>query len=145
VKSEKTKAVSILFVLLIYLITAGNTFGGPVLCIGADGHVTLEQAFHEHCEHPGHSHQKDVPHLTKEVDSHSESSHCKPCVDIPISTSLTDDQHPQTKVKQDSQTPISFFGQWAIPDNTLISIAATQQLDSVTTHLAPLSTIILLV
>lgn len=63
-----------------------------MLCIGINGHVLLETAFHDRCGHQAQSTNEDVGHLEKEVDSHVESSHNQPCIDIPISMGPTDDE-----------------------------------------------------
>jgi hypothetical protein len=74
-------------VALIYLVVIGNLTQGTVLCFGADGHVELEPAFHEHCDHPVHSHASDQKQHSHEA-GHEKGKHCEPCVDIPISFGL---------------------------------------------------------
>jgi hypothetical protein len=145
VKPEKTKATSIFAVLLIYLLMVGNTSGGLVLCIGADGHIELERAFHECCHHPSYGQQKDVHYLSQETDSHAEGRHCEFCIDVPISMGLTGDQLPPNQVKVNSQTLISFVGPRTISDNTLIAITAAPQLYAVSPPSTLLRTVILLV
>jgi hypothetical protein len=145
VKSEKTKAASMLAVLLIYLLMAGSTSGGFVLCIGTDGHMALEPAFHERCDHLPHGHQEGVRQLARETTSHAEDPHCNPCIDIPLSMGLTGDKLPPNQVKVNSQALISFLGQGAICDNALIPMTAPPRFHSVAPPSELLRTVILLV
>lgn len=115
------------------------------MCIGYDGHVSFESAFHERCHYPSHDQQKDVPRLARKVASHLESPQCQPCIDIPVSMSLTDKQLLTSHVKPNLQIITSLFRPWVIPDNTFISIAIPQRFYSVTPHLASLQTVVLLV
>ncbi len=74
-------------VVLICLLIIGNLAQGTVLCFGADGHVEIEPAFHNHCDHPVHSDASDQNEHSDEV-GHEKGKHCEPCVDIPISIGL---------------------------------------------------------
>jgi hypothetical protein len=64
-----------------------NSAQGTVLCFGADGHIELESAFHEHCDHAVHFHTSDQNQPSYET-SHERCEHCRPCVDVPISFGL---------------------------------------------------------
>ena len=75
------------FVVFICLLIAGNLTHGTVLCFGADGHIELESAFHERCDHPVHSYPSDQNQVSSEAE-HEIGEHCEPCVDVPISIGL---------------------------------------------------------
>jgi hypothetical protein len=109
-RSEKTKATSILVVLLIYVFIAGNTSGELALCIGANGHVALEPVIHEHCHNQTHIEQNYSTSLAHEHDGHSESPHCNPCIDIPIFIGPTDNRLVLKPVKPNSNTLVSLVG-----------------------------------
>ena len=87
VKLAKKQVYRKCIVLLICLVIIGNLAQGTVLCFGADGHIELESAFHEHCDHPVHSHTSDQNQPSCET-GHEKGEHCKPCVDVPISFGL---------------------------------------------------------
>jgi hypothetical protein len=87
VKLTKKQMYRKCVVLLVCLVVVVNSAQGTVLCFGADGHVELESAFHEHCDHSVHSHTSDRNQLSYET-SHERGEHCRPCVDVPISFGL---------------------------------------------------------
>jgi hypothetical protein len=87
VKLAKKQVYRKCIVLLICLVVVGNLAQGTVLCFGADGHIELEPAFHEHCDHPVHSRASDQNQPSYET-GHEKGEHCKPCVDVPISFGL---------------------------------------------------------
>lgn len=124
VRSENTAGTSIRVLLLMCLFVAGNTSGSFVLCVGDDGHVAFEPVFHDRCVDPSHTRQEGTPRLAREVSSHIESPHCKPCVDIPISMGLSDDQLPPNQVTLNSLTLATSSRSWAVPDSTFTSVAA---------------------
>ena len=109
-RSKKTKATSILVVLLVYVFMAGNTSGGLALCIGANGHVAFEPAIHEHCHNRPHIEQNDPSPMEHEHDGHLESPHCKPCIDIPIFIGPTDNRIALKPVNPNSHTLVSLVG-----------------------------------
>ena len=109
-RSKKTKATSILVVLLLYVFMAGNTSGGLALCIGANGHVAFEPAIHEHCHNRPHIEQNDPSSMEHEHNEHLESPHCKPCIDIPIFIGPTDNRIALKPVKPNSHTLVSLAG-----------------------------------
>jgi hypothetical protein len=144
-RSEKTKATSILVVLLIYVFMAGNTSGELALCIGANGHVALEPAIHEHCHNHPHIEQNDPSSMEHEHDGHSESPHCKPCIDIPIFIGPTDNRVPIKPVKPNPDTPVSFLEPAAISNYQFILPAVPRRVSSATDENRFLRSIILLV
>jgi hypothetical protein len=87
VKLAKKQIYKKCFIVLICLLIAGNLTHGTVLCFGVDGHIELESAFHEHCDHPVHSSSPDQNQLLYEAE-HEKGKHCEPCVDVPISIGL---------------------------------------------------------
>lgn len=114
-----------------------------MLCIGTNGHVVLETAFHERCDHQAQSQQEDVHHLAQEVSSHVVSPHHQPCVDIPISMGLTDDQLFPNHVRFDSITPTHCLELGSIPYNSSISIATPYRSYAAEPHFALLSKVVL--
>jgi len=115
-RSKKTKSTSILIVLLIYTVMAGNTSGELALCIGANGHVALEPAIHQHCHNHPHIEQNDPSSMGHEHDGHLESPHCKPCIDIPIFIGPTENRLPLKPVKPNPNTLVCFLEPVAISD-----------------------------
>jgi len=107
---QKKTTTSILVVLLIYVFMAGNTSGELALCIGANGHVALEPAIHEHCHNRPHIKQNDPSSLGHEHDGHLESPPCKPCIDIPIFIGPSDNRLALKPVKPNSHTLVSLVG-----------------------------------
>lgn len=109
-KSEKTTATSVLVVMLIYVFMAGNISGELALCIGANWHIAIEPLTHEHNQNNPHIEQNDSSSPGHEHDSHVESPHCKPCIDIPIFIGPTDNRFPLEPVKPNSDTLVSLIG-----------------------------------
>lgn len=89
---KKTTASKILIFLLIYVFIAGYTSGELALCIGANGHIALEPALHEHCHNQQHIERNNLSSTEHEHDGHLENPHCKPCIDIPIFIGPTDNR-----------------------------------------------------
>jgi hypothetical protein len=119
-RPKKTKAASILVVLLIYFVIAGNTSGELALCIGADGHIALEPVIHEHCENLPHIEQNESSSMVHEHEEHLESPHCKPCIDIPIFIGPTDNRLVLKPAKPDTYTHDCLLETNVISDNSLI-------------------------
>ena len=84
VKRARKQIYKKCFVVLICLLIGGNSAHGVVLCLGADGHIEIEPAFHERCDNPAHSQPTDQEQLSYQSE-HVKGKHCEPCVDIPIS------------------------------------------------------------
>lgn len=144
-RSEKTKATSILVVLLIYVVMAGNTSGQLALCIGANGHVALEPAIHEHCHNHPHIEQNDPSPMEHELDGHLENPHCKPCIDIPIFIGPTDNRLPLKPVKPNPDTLICLLEPAPISDCQFIVPAIRRRFYSASDENRFLRSIILLV
>lgn len=70
---------------VICLSMVVNCAGGPVLCIGHNGHIAIEAAAGDCCEHSGHdgSDANVVAFADVAVSQSVES--CRGCVDIPLS------------------------------------------------------------
>lgn len=144
-RSKKTKVTSILVVLLIYVFMAGNTSGELALCIGANGHVALEPAIHEHCHNRPHIEQNDPSSLGHEHDGHLESPPCKPCIDIPIFIGPTDNRLALKPVKPNSDTLVCLLETEVIANDSFIIPAVRRRLYSATVENRLLRCIILLV
>jgi hypothetical protein len=119
-RPEKTKTTSILVVLLIYVFLVGNTSGELALCIGANGHIALEPIIHEHCNNHPHIEQNDPSSMEHEDEGHSESPHCKPCIDIPIFIGPTDNRLPLKPVKPNPEPIVCLLDPVEISDYQLI-------------------------
>ena len=79
------KSITVLLCLLI----VGNLIHWRVLCLGADGHVEVESAFHECCNAAEHSAAPEVDYnVFSSTKGHEMCEHCGPCVDIPITNEL---------------------------------------------------------
>ena len=115
-RSKKTKSTSILIVLLIYTVMAGNTSGELALCRGANGPVAVEPAIHQHCHNHPHIEQNDPSSMGHEHDGHLESPHCKPCIDIPIFIGPTENRLPLKPVKPNPHTLVCFLEPVATSD-----------------------------
>jgi len=128
---------------LICLFVWASASQGVVVCVGSDGHVALEPAFHERCHHHVHAEETEVGQFTKEISSHAESRHCQPCVDIPLSLGLLQDCSQLTKLQPKSQilsAPVS-------PDTSLETIpvltGVSEPFYITTPYFDPLRTVIL--
>jgi hypothetical protein len=144
-RSKKTKATSILIVLLIYIFMAGNTSGELALCIGTNGHVALEPAIHEHCHNHQHIEQDDPSSMGHEHDGHLESPHCRPCIDIPIFIGPTDNRLALKPAKPNPDTLVSLLETAAISDYQFTLPAVPRRSYSATDDNRFLRSIILLV
>ena len=94
------------FVVLICLLIAGNLTHGTVLCFGADGHIELESAFHERCDHPVHSYPSDQNQLSSEAE-HEIGKHCGSCVDVAISIGLAKISRASTQLNPTFPAPVA--------------------------------------
>ena len=144
-RSQKKITTSILVILLIYVFIAGNTSGQLALCIGANGHVALEPAFHEHCHNHPHIEQNDPSSKGHEHDGHLDSPHCKPCIDIPIFIGPTDSRLALKPVKSNSDTFVSLLEIEVIANDSFIFPAAADRFYSPTDEIRLLRCIILIV
>ena len=84
-KDKRRKCVA----LFVCLFVAANSVQGTVLCLGADGHIEFESAFHERCT--DHDHSLPADHTGRSETDHESDRHCHsgPCVDVPIDVGLT--------------------------------------------------------
>ena len=130
---------------LVCLFVWTGASQGVVVCVGFDGHVALEPAFHERCHHHVRAEETEVSRFTEESDSHAENGHCQPCIDIPVSFGLPDgcfklsDPQPRSQI---SSAPVN-------PDTTLetasVLTGVSEPFYIATAHFDPLRTIVLLV
>jgi len=144
-RSKKKISTSIVIVLLIYVFMAGNTSGELSLCIGANGHVALEPAIHEHCHNHSHIEQNDPSSMEHEHGGHLESPHCKPCIDIPIFIGPTDNRIALKPIKPNSHTLVSLIETEVIANDSFILPAVPRRFYSATDENRLLRCIILLV
>ena len=144
-RSKKTKATSILFVLLIYVFIAGNTSGELALCIGANGHIALEPAIHGHCNNHPHIEHNNTSTIDHEHEGHLESPHCKPCIDIPIFIGPSDNRLIFKPVKPNPDTLVCLLETEVISNDSHTLPAVRREFYSAKDENHFLSSIILLV
>ena len=70
---------------VICLSMVVNCAGGPVLCIGHNGHVAIETAAGDCCDHSGHGDGDAVVAAFADVAVSQNVESCRGCVDIPLS------------------------------------------------------------
>ena len=144
-RPNKKKATSILVVLLIYVVIAGNTSGEFVFCINTDGHITLEPVNHNHFEEHTHIEQNVLFPLGHEHDIHVDHSNCKPCIDIPVFIGLTNNRLVLKRIKPNPNTFVSNLETKVVDNSTFTPQAVPLCVFSVADENRFLSTIILLV
>jgi len=131
------------FVVFICLLIAGNLTHGTVLCFGADGHIELESAFHERCDHPVHSYPSDQNQLSSEAE-HETGKHCGSCVDVAISIGLAKISRSSTQLNPTFQVPATNV--ILSTDKLSFSVCNfASNTFAATSYFTPLRTVILLV
>ena len=75
------------FVRIVLILTVVGSGYGNVVCYGSDGHITVEQAFHTHCEHSRDYRQQGDHNRHEDVQA-CLSNDCLPCVDVVVSADL---------------------------------------------------------
>ena len=130
-------------VVLICLWVICNLAQGVVLCLGADGHIEIESAFHQRCNGPAHPDSLDKNQLSCQADN-EKCKHCGPCIDVPISFGLA--KISRMPEQLDSTFPIPVTYVIAASDKlTFSAYNSASDTFSVTSYFTPLRTIILLV
>ena len=129
-------------VVLICLLVAGNSAHGTVVCLGSDGHIEIEPAFHEQCDDHAHSEAAEKRELSHHAD-HAEGRHCEPCVDIPISILLEKITRSAREFNFASPAPMANVLPVGNDLNPFAYKSASSAFD-VTSYFAPLRTVILL-
>lgn len=77
---------AVVAILLVGLLVAPVVAHDVVLCLGADGHVSLESARNGRCNTVSGTLAAPVVQITT---VQAQTDHCGPCVDVAISTSHT--------------------------------------------------------
>jgi len=143
VKLAKKQMYKKCIAVFICLLIAGNLTHGTVLCFGSDGHIEIESAFHERCDHPVHSYASDQNQLSSEAE-HEIGKHCGPCVDVLIFIGLAKISRASTQLNPIFPAPATNvivatdklnFSICNFASNTFIA----------TSYFTPLRTVILLV
>jgi hypothetical protein len=129
-------------VLLICLLVICNLAQGVVLCLGADGHIEIESAFHKRCAGPAHSDASDNNQSFGQTDN-EDCKHCGPCIDVPISFGLAKISRMPKKLSSTVSAPAAFV---VIASDKLTFSAYNLVADTsnITSYFTPLRTIILL-
>jgi hypothetical protein len=129
-------------VVLICLLVICNLAQGLVLCLGADGHIEIESAFHQRCNGPAHSDASDKNQLCCRADN-EDCKHCGPCIDVPISFGFA-------KI---SRTPKQLNSTVSAPAEVVIAASdgptfsaynSTLDTSNITSYFTPLRTVIML-
>ena len=81
------RSLTAVILLACFLVAPASTLS-MVLCVRADGHITLEAAHNGRCSSPF------IPTgmLLQEAQHDSHTNHCGPCIDVPLSTDETKEQ-----------------------------------------------------
>jgi hypothetical protein len=130
---------------LICLFVCASASQGVVVCVGSDGHVALEHAFHERCHHHMHAEETEVGQFTQEISSHAESRHCQPCIDIPVSLGLPDGCSQLTKQQPRLQIPSLLVHRSTGLETIRIFTGVSEPFYITTPYFVSLRTIVLLV
>jgi len=128
---------------LICLAIIGNWLHAPVVCLGANGHIELESAFHERCHDTAcfqTAHEDPRLHTSNTPQN---DKHCGHCIDIPVPVHLINVSRTTKSLDTVSASPLA----------DVASIAQTQILSTNTLaanffaaipYFTPLRTVILL-
>lgn len=142
-KLDKKQMYKKCIVVLICLSIVSNLAHGTVLCFGSDGHIEIEAAFHECCDHPVHSSAPDQNQLSCEAE-YEISKHCGPCIDIPISIGLAKISRTSTKLNPTFPAPV--INMVVLTDKFDFSAYnSASNTFAATSYFTPLRTVILLV
>ena len=91
-----------LLTIALTVLVALNMSQAVVVCVGADGHVAIETAGHDHCACDAHAHGSSAPSTGSEDDSHAGSESCEPCTDMPICAGAAEDSFKPSQVSADA-------------------------------------------
>jgi hypothetical protein len=129
-------------VVLICLLVICNLAQGVVLCLGADGHIEIESAFHKRCAGPAHSGASDKNQSFYQSDN-EDCKHCGPCIDVPISFGFAKIIRMPKQVNSTVSAPAAVV--IAASDKLAFSAYnSASDTSSITSYFTPLRTIILL-
>ena len=112
--------------LLVCVLMAPVAAMDVVLCIGADGHVTLEAASNGRCSDaavPTSAARRPQTTVTR-----ASADHCGPCLDVPLSTDAT---------KEQLSSALHTFPQLDAPGLALVTCLLSISLDLSTIPLGP--------
>ena len=141
VKITKKQMYKKCVLVLICLLIFGNLTRGSVVCFGADGHVEIESAFHEHCDDHGHSQPAGQKQLSDQPD-HVKGKHCEPCIDIQISIDLAKPDHVSKELNCTPPVPTVIV----VADKfNLSAYASVSNTFAAASYFTPLDTVILLI
>jgi hypothetical protein len=137
------RSLTAVILLACFLVAPASTLS-MVLCVRADGHITLEAA------HNGRCSSLFIPTgmLLQEAQHDSHTNHCGPCIDVPL---LTSDTHARQFVLASPlvlqlETPGFTLVPWIIlasPDVAFVPLFRSPPA-AANTALSALSTVILL-
>lgn len=136
----KHKTITLLIALLCFSLRSGLF---TVICYGADGHIAVEPALHDHCECPesdGSSRQKDSSESS--IGFSSDHSHCK---DTLAASSLVISFQKNIKTQLDKAFEQNLY-QKSLPGHPTSSFGYPNSWDTeLSSFFMPLRTVILLV
>ncbi|MDP6524203.1 MAG: hypothetical protein QGH15_08265 [Kiritimatiellia bacterium] len=79
--------MKILAIVWIACSVTASSVTGMVLCIGADGHFSLEFANHDDCNQEPHDHA-NMPHESVQMRVNDAKGCCGDCIDVPLSPDI---------------------------------------------------------
>jgi hypothetical protein len=87
--TRKRRKLIVLPALALYLFVATWLQSGAIMCIGSDGHISLETAPLYSCNTTYESITELTVSQGSSLYDFDDGSHCGPCVDVPVKISLS--------------------------------------------------------
>jgi hypothetical protein len=128
---------------LLAVLVVLNMSQAVVICVGADGHVAVETAGHDHCSHDARAYDSSVPVPAGGDPSHAGGASCEPCTDIPICAGAVEDSFKSSHVSVNACMPASCNILSASAIETAAGAIDFDQLLSLPTFFLPLRTVVL--
>ena len=146
--NRKIRKIAIpLIWILIYVFTIPTQLSSYVLCIGADGHVKIEEAINGQCTDTPASPCKQSTLCFAEAPA--SEGHCGSCLDIPIFMSVGDEEYVVPTQNPSPSYSVSTVAVIASPQTTAAPISTVNTFPNLPLRipptLAPLRTVILLI
>jgi len=130
---------------LLSVLVALNMSQAVVVCVGADGHVAIEAAGHQHCDHDSHADDPDHAPADTGDHSHATDTPCMPCTDIPVCAGAA--KHPSKPSHSPTGVfvPVDFVAPSDHAAADTSRVADPESLLLLATYFMPLRTVVLLV
>ncbi|CAN0543807.1 unnamed protein product, partial [Laminaria digitata] len=148
IKKKTLPLVWLLLGLMAFYPMAQHAWSGIVLCIGADGHIELEDGRASDCatDVGKAASETHYDHAIAEVVL-EEFEDCGPCVDVALLTSPFDGQRAsKVDVSASPEALLQVTSQTVLPDNNRVSsLVPRSSVTTLSPFFAPLRTIALLI